>query len=677
MPAVIGVKSATVLMVLSLFGFAAVLLQVTAIAPIFGFNTRVIQAEDHELGFAYIVPSDNSLGSTLRDQGAYITEDGVRLGPANSLHDTIRDIGRGAFSFYNGALRFSSSDNSDPRSNGRLYREHVPRSPPLAIVILIFFGFAAASPALYQSTGQDRIRSICSRIGLDQSLLAFGVVTAGMMAASPWAILTRTSNDTTDWARLAIATALAVGFSFVRAASLPTGARFFLRFFAVLALVLCALRWYPEPASFDRPLNSWLIHGGRWLGVASAVLAWWRPSFLLLAVGSEMWARRASEFLTGFPQADVDEAPVVEMAIFFLLWCLIVASAKRFAPRIAGKSVRPFTVGLYGALGIHLANYFYSAVAKMRLDGPIGSWIVHNPTHALLSNAHELGAAPLGASPFLFEVVYRLMGHGIVGFNLMTWLSQALSLPAILVSAAVPWLLVVFDLWHLSVFATTGIFFFKWIVVNAAFVAALPWCEEQVPLGARSMAVVLCLAAPLSFHLFPAGWYDTFMLNRLRVFAVTDAGQVRVPPAFFGAYSHGVSMSTFWAPVVSQKLYPTATFGTTNSLAVSEASRSCPSVAGLSAGERAFRPGLESLVQSLHRAWLSRAGSDGHPHALLYGAYPYHIATNPLDFGAFWSLDLRRVRGYLFEIEPVCTVRASLYELPKTGPKSELMINVQ
>jgi SAM-dependent methyltransferase len=53
---------------------------------------------------------------------AVVLEDGRPLaGPANALHDDIRRIGGGRFSFWYDYVYFSTSDNSDPRTNGRSY----------------------------------------------------------------------------------------------------------------------------------------------------------------------------------------------------------------------------------------------------------------------------------------------------------------------------------------------------------------------------------------------------------------------------------------------------------------------------------------------------------------------------------------------------------------------------
>lgn len=53
-----------------------------------------------------------------------IFEDEARLGPPHSVHEDVRAVGRGRYSHWrnNGAIFiFSSSDNSNPQTNGRAY----------------------------------------------------------------------------------------------------------------------------------------------------------------------------------------------------------------------------------------------------------------------------------------------------------------------------------------------------------------------------------------------------------------------------------------------------------------------------------------------------------------------------------------------------------------------------
>ena len=54
-------------------------------------------------------------------------EDGKALGPPHSIHADIRQIGKGAFSHWYTQLYFSTSDNSDPNTNGRTYSIRVTK----------------------------------------------------------------------------------------------------------------------------------------------------------------------------------------------------------------------------------------------------------------------------------------------------------------------------------------------------------------------------------------------------------------------------------------------------------------------------------------------------------------------------------------------------------------------
>lgn len=82
-------------------------------------------------------PPDNtdfSTQSTLR-----LFEDGIELGPAHSLHADIDSLGLGRFSHYSGTageeetVRLSSSDNTNPTTNGRTYSYCVPVSAAASI----------------------------------------------------------------------------------------------------------------------------------------------------------------------------------------------------------------------------------------------------------------------------------------------------------------------------------------------------------------------------------------------------------------------------------------------------------------------------------------------------------------------------------------------------------------
>jgi glycosyltransferase involved in cell wall biosynthesis len=64
----------------------------------------------------WIVSDAHGKPSSLR-----LFENGIPLAVPHSVHDNIRDLGEGRFSHWFDHVYFSTSDNSDPRTNGRTY----------------------------------------------------------------------------------------------------------------------------------------------------------------------------------------------------------------------------------------------------------------------------------------------------------------------------------------------------------------------------------------------------------------------------------------------------------------------------------------------------------------------------------------------------------------------------
>ncbi|MCI0608136.1 MAG: glycosyltransferase family 39 protein [Anaerolineae bacterium] len=63
---------------------------------------------------------------TLGQSPAVVYENGIPLKMPNSLHQEIREKGNGRYSVWEGQLYFSSSDNTDPRFNSRVYELEWP-----------------------------------------------------------------------------------------------------------------------------------------------------------------------------------------------------------------------------------------------------------------------------------------------------------------------------------------------------------------------------------------------------------------------------------------------------------------------------------------------------------------------------------------------------------------------
>lgn len=81
----------------------------------------------HEIGRAWCVtlpPGWEAFSDDVDHPGrstAVLLEDGRPLTPAHAIHDTIRERGGGAWSHWLDVVYFSTSDGSDPRTNGKEY----------------------------------------------------------------------------------------------------------------------------------------------------------------------------------------------------------------------------------------------------------------------------------------------------------------------------------------------------------------------------------------------------------------------------------------------------------------------------------------------------------------------------------------------------------------------------
>ena len=79
---------------------------------------------DGKYGWVVMLPDLVNSADNIEDpirSTLLLFEDGERLDPSHALHEDIRKLGDGRFSHWAGYLIFSTSDNSDPNTNGRKY----------------------------------------------------------------------------------------------------------------------------------------------------------------------------------------------------------------------------------------------------------------------------------------------------------------------------------------------------------------------------------------------------------------------------------------------------------------------------------------------------------------------------------------------------------------------------
>jgi pectate lyase len=93
-----------------------------AAANVFTVDLTKIKSDG---GYAYktIYPLSQSGDSNTDPKASTLRlfENGKEIGPAHSIHQDIRDLGKGRFSLWDKDLFFSASDNTNPATNGRKY----------------------------------------------------------------------------------------------------------------------------------------------------------------------------------------------------------------------------------------------------------------------------------------------------------------------------------------------------------------------------------------------------------------------------------------------------------------------------------------------------------------------------------------------------------------------------
>jgi hypothetical protein len=642
---------------LSLIVLAGIYIHCTGILP-FAWRARDVTSVAPELGYAYTAPLSRTWLETLADRRTHLTEDNRRLGPGQSLHDDVRYIGEGRFSVWGGALYFSASDNTDPRHNGRRYQLFAPRPLPAILIVVALPGVLGGVYLVLRGRGMSPLTSR----GFDKEFLLLFGVAATLATLQPWSFLLRNHMSSWDVLRVAVTVLLSVAFCGWRTAHIRSSFTILVRCFVIGFAFICVARWYPDvPAKEVEGLHQWLIGGNRYVAALAAIFAWFRPSFLLYAVASSLWGRGTHEHLTGVFQADVDERPIAEMAFFLILCGMATSLINRLrGQESSAVSTRGYDFAVYAALGVHLSNYLHSGFAKLNLDGPFLAWPFDNLTHALLANSRLLGVVPLDISDSIINQVYVMFAAGVVPANFLTLASELLAIVSVSSAFLLPLTLAFYDMWHLAVFLTTGIFFWKWILVNAGFMIALLARNSRPSPAVRLMAAVTMVCAPYFFSIFAAGWYDSPSFNRLAIRALTHDGRaVSVPPAFFLNYSFAVSSNSIWSPDIYTALHPTATYGTTMSHRVLKDSFKCGDfVKGFTNNTRVVRQEFVALMQALHAQALKNADAQG--RARFIYLYPHHIVTNPLRFSEFAALDLRTVQAYRVRIDAVCTNQSDL-----------------
>lgn len=349
-----------------------------------------------------------------------------------------------------------------------------------------------------------------------------------------------------------------------------------------------------------------------------------------------------------------DKRILLSIMILFVAFMLLRAASRSFPARLF----------LIVALAMTAANYFFSGWAKMRLDW----WADENLSYIFMAatdNGWMRAAGPGGRETIraMFDAANPLM----LAFTLVVELGAL----AVFFGRrfAVPMIAAWIAL-HLGIFFATGIFFWKWIVMDAAFIA-IAWRRGFLlrlpggpgPSNARWSAawtacvgVALTLASPLFTEVHFLGWIDTPLSAVYRFEAVGRSGKIyEIPPAAFEPYDFPFAQSRFG--FLTERKPPVGTYGSSEDRAVARkllavrepiGPASWAPAPASTAKEIAKEPkkirGLEEFLRA-YMKWRNERPAP--PWAAL--AAPHHIWTGPVgapdaEYGGQEPMTAIRVR---------------------------------
>lgn len=301
-------------------------------------------------------------------------------------------------------------------------------------------------------------------------------------------------------------------------------------------------------------------------------------------------------------------------------------------------------------VGIHIGNYFHSALAKIWLgqDDPL-FWIVTNPTAQTIAIGLFRLNSPIAGWPWLVQNYYDLLMWLLVPFNLIVLALQLFSPLAVLNRRVLIIFTLAFDCMHLGIYLSLGAFFFFWIALNVVILLSLAAMEDRDFSPAVKITALVCaVLGYLSFNTATLGWLDgKKVVREIFMARLADGRQVLVPPATFGLFSYQIAHGSLYIP----DDHFLVRFGG-NAFRNDWADASTCGPATVSRQKIVEKlDSIDAMIRTTdafyrRHPWIKDLG--------LFYAYPHHSPSNPAFFGPYDAARMAQIVGYSYIVESSC-----------------------
>src|SRR5262249_17954174 len=141
------------------------------------------------------------------------------------------------------------------------------------------------------------------------------------------------------------------------------------------------------------------------------------PSFIAPAALYIISTRYLVEHISGLGMSTLDIRYMLDMALYLSLFGILVVHIGPKVHSYFADQLRQTEVA-FVAIGLHLANYFWSAIAKLTIGPHLWTWVLENHTYNSIPYTIVKGTLPIGQFPWLVQTAYDLMKFTVVPLNI-------------------------------------------------------------------------------------------------------------------------------------------------------------------------------------------------------------------------------------------------------------------
>jgi hypothetical protein len=462
----------------------------------------------------------------------------------------------------------------------------------------------------------------------------------------------------------------ALPFARLRYQNLPRYIGIFVRWIAVAVLVQAAF----DAFGFIPGIPNVLYDGGpgviffRYAAIVAmiaGIVGWWRPAFLVALFGFYEMFRALVGRLSDIHMVKTDYGSMLDTGSFALIgtmtviaifspWTLSrVPRLAKWFERMDASDLQKNSILLIwsAAVGAHLANYFYSGMAKLQAGWPEPwTWLLHNPTQTSILMGLERGDNLLWAFPWLLALIWQSFVIFALPLNAIVLGAQLLSPFAAVGRRTLLTFTVFFDLFHVVVWFTLGALFQYWVLVNILIFASAQ--HLGIKRFTNSMRIVMpsmVLLAPFFFYVNHLGWLDAAKITSTQFIAHTrDGRDVQVPGPYFGIFAYNIAQNRLYTP---DGAFPNWQAGNHKSLKTWRDGRAC---GPMRASKQKQFTSLNAVVNMVERTDRFAREHPWYKSFNTYYFYPHHMLANPWMFAAFNRLKIDDIVSYSYRVDSVC-----------------------